>query len=125
MVGFLKTAFVQGRLSRDELADRAGHALEARTRAQLLAVSAGIPPAPAVPVVRSRQPGPVPARTRARPLSRKAVAWALSMIVVLPGLSFAYVATYYGPIIVFLLLGFTAAVLLEVWCPSQPNHRAH
>jgi Domain of unknown function (DUF1707) len=132
MVGFLKTAFVQGRLSRDELAGRAGQALEARTRAQLAAVTAGIPAGPAArpeclagptAAAQPRQSAPAPARTRAWPVSRKAIAWALSMIIVLPGLGVAFVATYYGGIIILLLLGFTAAVLLEMCCPSEAGWR--
>lgn len=122
MVSWLKTAFVQGRLSREELADRAGQALEARTRAQLAAVTAGIPPAPAA--TQLRRPEPAPARTRGRPVSGKAIAWALSLAVVLPGLSYAYVATYYGGIIVLVLLGFTAAVLLETCWPAEAHRNS-
>lgn len=138
-VGLLKTAFVQGRLSREELADRAGQALEARTRAQLAAVTAGIPPAPApaaqglapaaqgpAPAARSARPAAARAgtRLRGRPVSRKAIAWALSLAVVLPGLSYAYVATYYGGIIVLVLLGFTAAVLLETCWPAEAHRNS-
>src|SRR5205809_5745427 len=39
----LKDAFVQGRLTRDELDTRAGQALIARTRAELAALTADIP----------------------------------------------------------------------------------
>jgi len=42
----LKDAFVQGRLTRDELDVRAGRALAARTRAELAALTADIPLAP-------------------------------------------------------------------------------
>jgi hypothetical protein len=60
----LKTAFVHGRLTRDELDARAGQALTARTCADLVALTADIPAAagPARP--------PVPARRR--PLARSA-----------------------------------------------------
>ena len=44
----LKNAFVQGRLTRDELDARAGRALAARTRAELAALTADIPVGPAV-----------------------------------------------------------------------------
>jgi hypothetical protein len=118
MVGFLKTAFVQGRLSRDELADRAGQALEARTRAQLAAVSADIPAAQAA-AAPPRPSEPLPVRTRGRPVSRKAIAWVLSSIIVLPGLSFIFVDTRYGGIIIILLLAFSAAVGLDLWDPPQ------
>jgi hypothetical protein len=39
----LKDAFVQGRLTKDELDVRAGRAWDARTRAELDAVTAGVP----------------------------------------------------------------------------------
>jgi len=63
----LKAAFVHGRLTKDELDERAGLALAARTCADLAAVTADIPPVPAAS-------GPtrplVPARRR--PLARAA-----------------------------------------------------
>jgi hypothetical protein len=63
----LKDAFVYGRLTKDELDARAGRALAARTCAELAALTADIPPAPAAS-------GPtrplVPARHR--PLARAA-----------------------------------------------------
>jgi len=63
----LKNAFVQGRLTRDELDARAGRALAARTRADLAALTADIPADPAV--VRPACP---PAPARRRPLARAA-----------------------------------------------------
>jgi hypothetical protein len=61
----LKNAFVQGQLTRDELATRAGRALAARTFAELAMLTADIPAA-----ARPTRP-PDPARRR--PLARKAV----------------------------------------------------
>jgi len=122
MIRFLKTAFVQGRLSRDELADRAGQALEARTADQLAAVTAGIPAGP-VAGPRPRQAAPAPARTRTRPVSRKAIAWTLSMSIVLPGLGLAWVATYYGSIIVLFLLTLTGVALVDKCFPAQAGLR--
>jgi hypothetical protein len=63
----LKGAFVQGRLTKDELDARAGRALAARTCAELAVLTADIPPAPAVsgptrPLVSARR----------RPLARTA-----------------------------------------------------
>ncbi len=58
----LKTAFVHGRLTRDELDARAGQALTARTWADLAALTADIPAGPARP----------PAPARRRPLARAA-----------------------------------------------------
>jgi len=63
----LKTAFVYGRLTRDELDARAGQALAARTYADLATLTADIPPAPA-----ATGPERLPARTRRRPLARAA-----------------------------------------------------
>ena len=67
----LKIAFVQGRLDKDELAARAGQAFTARTYAELAALTADIPAAPAA----ARPPRkPAPARARRR-TSQKAVVW--------------------------------------------------
>ena len=63
----LKTAFVQGQLTRDELDARAGQALAARTGAELAALTADIPGGPAT--AGSARP-PTPARRR--PLARAA-----------------------------------------------------
>ncbi len=65
----LKNAFVQGRLTRDELDARAGRALDARTRADLAALTADIPADPAVVRPARRRP---PAPARRRPLARAA-----------------------------------------------------
>jgi hypothetical protein len=69
VVEALKDAFVQGKLTRDELDMRVGRALAARTGAELAALTADIPVGPAVA-------GPVLPRaaTRRRPLARAAAA---------------------------------------------------
>ena len=69
----LKIAFVDGRLTRDELDVRAGRALAARTYADLAALTADIPPAPVKPA----EPAPAgptrpPTAARRRPLARAA-----------------------------------------------------
>ena len=63
----LKTAFVHGQLTKDELDARTGQALAARTYADLAALTAGIPPRP--PAARPPRP---PAPARRRPLARAA-----------------------------------------------------
>jgi hypothetical protein len=74
----LKDAFAQGRLDKDELEARVGHAFASRTYAQLAAVTADIPAAPAVadPVavapVATEQTS-TPARTLARAALRAAL----------------------------------------------------
>ena len=72
----LKTAFVHGRLSKDELDTRAGQALCARTVADLAVLTSDVSASPAAAPPRSspapagrRQP---PTRTRRRPLVRAA-----------------------------------------------------
>ena len=107
VIDALKTAFVQGRLSKEELDRRTGQALESRIYAELAGATAGIPAGPAA-TPPSRQPA---APVRARPVNRKVIAWVVSAIVVLPGLAVAFFDTYYGSFFVLLLLGFTASAL--------------
>ena len=121
MVGFLKTAFVQGQLSRIELDRRTGQAYEARTCAELAAATAGIAAVPA-----PRESGPAQRRTHPRPAARKAIIWALSSIIVLSGLSVAVVATYYGGFIILLLAMFVALVQLDSYdSAAVRRHRAY
>jgi Domain of unknown function (DUF1707) len=108
VIDALKTAFVQGRLSKDEMATRTGHALESRTYAELAVATAGIPPARAA-TPPPRQPA---APVRARPVNWKVVGWAVSAIVVLPGLGVAFFDTYYGSFFILLLFAFVASGLL-------------
>ena len=76
----LKTAFVDGRLAKDEFDARAGRALAARTRANLVALTADIPAVPAAggtarppaPVAGGAAPRPAPARSR--PLAKGSAA---------------------------------------------------
>ena len=63
----LKNAFVQGRLTRDELGARAGRALAARTHADLAALTADLPAGLA-----AAGPARSPVRVRRRPLARAA-----------------------------------------------------
>jgi Domain of unknown function (DUF1707) len=76
VIEVLKDAFVQGRLTRDELDARAGQALAARTCAELAAVAADIPATPAS-AGRARPPAPA----RRRPLAR-AAAWSGGCLVI-------------------------------------------
>jgi hypothetical protein len=108
VIDALKTAFVQGRLSKDEMTTRTGHALESRTYAQLAGATAGIPPA-RVAAPPPRRPAP-PAR--ARPVNWKIIGWVGGAIVVLPGLTVAFFDTYYGSFYVLLLITFVASGLL-------------
>jgi hypothetical protein len=72
----LKTAFVHGQLTKDELDVRAGQALAARTYAGLAALTADIPPRP--PAARPARP---PAPVRRRPLARAAAKSGVCLII--------------------------------------------
>ena len=66
----LKVAFVDGRLTKDELDARAGQALSARTRADLAALTGDIPAIPSAPAAAGLARPPTPAR--GWPLARAA-----------------------------------------------------
>ena len=81
VIGTLKTAFVHGRLTKDELDARAGQALAARTHADLAALTADIPPGPASAGSASAGSARPPARARRRPLARAAIAASICLII--------------------------------------------
>jgi hypothetical protein len=116
VIDALKAAFVQGRLTKGELARRAGQALESRTYADLASATADIPaePAAAPSPRRTAAPSPRPAAApaRARPVNWKVVAWVVGVVVVMPALGVAFFATYYGSFYILLLLGFVASGLI-------------
>ena len=101
VIDTLKDAFVQGRLTTDELGTRAGQALASRTYAELAAITADIPPRLIV-VQPAPRPDPAPAR---KPVGKKAVVWAAGVIILLPALGTAFL-TYYGGFIVLFLFAF-------------------
>ncbi len=76
VIDTLKNAFVHGRLTKDELDARAGQALAARTHADLAALTADIPPAPA-----AARPTRPPAPARRRPLARAAAKSGICLII--------------------------------------------
>ena len=71
VIAVLKAAFVQGRLTKDELDARVGQTFAARTYTDLAAVTADLPPG----LITAPPPGK-PARARARPSPGKVVAGA-------------------------------------------------
>jgi hypothetical protein len=79
VIEVLKDAFVDGRLTKDEFGVRADQALAARTRADLTALIADLPPLPPWP---GPDPaGPVrPARVRRWPLARATAKSALCLV---------------------------------------------
>ena len=96
----LKVAFVQGRLTRDELAERAGQALTSRTFADLAAAVADVPatrPPPkrvrgqALVPTPARAPAPKAIRRRANP---RVLTWGLALATIaLPALIAAALVT--------------------------------
>jgi Domain of unknown function (DUF1707) len=70
VIGTLKAAFVQGRLTKDELDGRVGQTLAARTYADLAVLAADIPPGLA-----AARPPRQPAAPRARRPVKKVLTW--------------------------------------------------
>jgi hypothetical protein len=111
-VDVLKTAFVYGALTRDELTHRTGRALTARTYAELAASTAGLPPGAArPPAARTAPPRRVSKRgVSKRRVSKKAVAWSAGAVVLPLTLGVAFLS-YYGGFLVMMLFAFIGAVL--------------
>jgi hypothetical protein len=115
VIDVLKDAFAQGRLTKGELARRAGQALESKTYADLARATAGIPAGRAATVPPRQHAAAPPARR----VNWKVIAWVLSAIIVLPGLGVAFFATYYGSLYIMLLLsGIGAAATGTPWPPG-------
>jgi len=101
MIDTLKTAFVQGRLTKDELEMRAGQAFVSRTYAELAAITADIPAG-----LSAAQLPPKTARVDARkPVNKRVVVWGACLIILLPVLGAAFL-TYYGGFILMFLFAF-------------------
>jgi hypothetical protein len=103
-VDVLKTAFVHGTLTRDELSLRTGRALTARTYAELAGITAGLTPGPP-----RLAPRPAMQRPRRR-VSKKVVALSACAVVVPLSLGVAFLS-YYGGFLVMMLFTFIGAVL--------------
>jgi len=101
----LKTAFVQGWLTREQLRQRVGQTLVSRTYAELAAVTDSIP-ARLIGVV---GPPAVPAGRARKPVSRKLPACVACVII--PAMLGAAFFTYYGGFFVLFLLAFTGFVV--------------
>jgi hypothetical protein len=94
----LKVAFEHGRLTKDEPDTRAGQALTARTRADLAALTADIPPAPAgLSFPAAARPERPPAPARRRPLARAAAKSGLCLVIAAAAAWLAGLADPGGP----------------------------
>ena len=109
-VDILKTAFVHGALTRDELTLRTGRALTARTYADLAATTAGL--TPSTPGAPRPRPAAMPTTIAKRRISKKVVAWSACAVVLPTGLGAAFF-NYYGGFLVIMLFMFVGAVLLS------------
>jgi uncharacterized protein len=99
VVDTLKAAFVQGRLTKEELGMRTGLALESRTYGELTAITADIPARPSETRLRPR---PAQAYNRRR-RDRKTVAWATCMILMPAALGAAFLTYYVGFLVLFMV----------------------
>lgn len=114
VIDALKAAFVQDRLTKDELDVRAGQALASRTCAELTAITADIPAAQI-----EAQPPPMPARAHTRKrVNKKAATWGAYAITLPPALVAAFF-TFYGGFFVLLLFAFIG--LMVSAGPSTPR----
>jgi len=120
-IAILKAAFVQGRLTKDELDARAGQTFASRTYGELAALTADLPPG----LITS--PRAMPARARPRPPMRKVVAGA-ALIIPAPAMVVAafitgseQVAQWAFLVMIFYLLAWmvTGAAMLDSWCQKR------
>ena len=109
-VDVLKTAFVYGTLTRDELTLRTGRALTARTYAELAAITAGLTPGPPRPATQSQPHPQTQARAPRKRVTKKVVVLSACAVVLPPALGVAFLS-YYGGFLVMVLFSFIGAVL--------------
>jgi hypothetical protein len=112
-VDVLKTAFVYGTLTRDELTLRTGRALTARTYAELAAITAGLTPAAPRPATQAQ------ARAPRKRVTKKVVVWSACAVVLPPALGVAFLS-YYGGFLVMVLFSFIGAVLTKPPARHRP-----
>ena len=122
VIGTLKTAFVHGRLTRDELDTRAGQAFAARTYADLAALLADIPGAIRDVGDIPRPPAPAPRQ----PLARAAVKAGICLIIAAVAVWVASIAVPSGadpyPDHPFLLPMLLLATIAVVAAPCVLGH---
>jgi len=112
-VDVLKTAFVYGTLTKDELTLRTGRALTARTYAELAAITAGLTPAAPRPATQAQ------ARAPRKRVTKKVVVLSACAVVLPPALGVAFLS-YYGGFLVMVLFSFIGAVLTKPPARHRP-----
>jgi hypothetical protein len=108
VIGTLKTAFVQGRLTEDELGARAGQVYASRTYAELAKVTAAV--TADIPAELARAPRPPRDPWRATK-----IAWRIEYVLFVPGIV-AFILLPGGPhTSVAAVIGLTVTVYLVFW----------
>ena len=127
VVELLKAAFVEDRLTKDELDTRVGQALASQTYADLAAVTADLPAGPAAAGPAAAEPPSMPARTLAKAALRSGVcmlaAFALVGVVAMAhaeGLA-VFLAFSAGVVAVMAASGFLGYGVVDAW----QEHRSH
>ena len=110
VIDTLKTAFVQGRLAKDEFCARTGQALAARTHGELTAITRSMP------ARQSQAPQPRTARAQDRSrMDKKTVAWLTFLFLMPTTLWIAFVTHYVGFFAMFLI------AFIGVTVTAQPD----
>ena len=133
VVDALKAAFVQDRLTRDELDARVGQALVARTYADLAALTADLPAEPDASPAHAPAPAakPAPARNAAAKTAVKVGASVIGgitvtvsgTVLVITGQPFAAMALMILIVIATVLAGALVAALIAVTVKLESHHR--
>ena len=128
-VELLKAAFVEDRLTKDELDTRVGQALASRTCADLAAVTADLPAGPAAVRPAAAGPPSMPARTLAKAALRSGVcmlaAFALVGVVAMAhaeGLA-VFLAFSAGVVAVMAASGFLGYGVVDAWQEHRSRRR--
>ena len=129
VVELLKAAFVEDRLTKDELDTRVGQALASRTYADLAAVTADLPAGPAAAGPTAAGPLSMPARTLAKAALRSGVcmlaAFALVGVVAMAhaeGLA-VFLAFSAGVVAVMAASGFLGYGVVDAWQEHRSRRR--
>jgi uncharacterized protein DUF1707 len=121
VVGVLKAAFVEGRLTRDELEERVVGALTARTHADLATVTAGIPAG-----VAAAAPGtlaPAKARRRVGPRAKAGTCVIVAAMIMVVDGSFTGSAAGAEANGLYLMFIMTFVVAFIAWLWTVSAHR--
>jgi hypothetical protein len=123
VIKVLKTAFVQGRLTKDELDARAGQAFAARTYADLAALTADVPAG----LIAATPPGKIVA-AQAEPSANKALLWGswVAVLLIVGFMSGASLASPYFALVVGVLpLLITAPIAGGLTFDAWREKRSH